>query len=211
MSTNKIFWFGILGVLFFITATVLGGLQFNNYSHLQQLISESYAIGTPNGLCLRIFGFFPSGLFMTLFAFYAIRILPKAKLTTIGFIGFGVFYGIATIVVSVFPCDVGCNKELINPSISQLIHNISGALTYIIVPFCLILIGVTAKKWNNGKAFSTLSVLCGIVALLFFILFMNNLQGGYIGLYQRIIEASILFWVVNAAFYIKRNTQQESI
>ena len=209
MSANKIFWFGILGVLFFVFTTILGGLLFANYSHIQQLISESYATGTPNGFYLRAFGFFPSGLFLALFAFYSISVLPKSKLTTIGFIGFGVFYGIATMLVSVFPCDVGCNKELINPSISQLIHNISGGLTYLLVPFCIILIGATAKKWSNGKAFSTLSILCGITALLFFIFFMNNLEGNYVGLYQRIIEVSILFWIVNCAFYIKHNSNNK--
>jgi Protein of unknown function (DUF998) len=208
MSANKIFWFGILGVLFFITATVLGGLNISNYSHIQQLISESYATGIPNEIYLRAFGFFPSGVFITLFAFYAMRILPKSELTTIAFSGFGIFYGIATIIVSVFPCDAGCNTELIDPSISQIIHNISGGLTYIIVPICLILIGVKARKWKNGKTFSILSIIYGIIAILFVLIFFKNIEGNYIGLYQRIIEASILFWIVNIAFYIKHNTQQ---
>ena len=31
---------GISGVLFFVSATILGGLQLENYSHVSQLISE---------------------------------------------------------------------------------------------------------------------------------------------------------------------------
>jgi hypothetical protein len=47
MHGIKASWFGLLGVLFFISATILGGWQFPSYSHISQLISESYAIGTP--------------------------------------------------------------------------------------------------------------------------------------------------------------------
>ena len=83
MNTNKIFWLGILGAVFLIITTILSGLLFPNYNHVEQFISESYAIGTQNGIYLRVFGFIPSGIFITLFAFFAIRILPKSKLTTI--------------------------------------------------------------------------------------------------------------------------------
>jgi len=62
--------------------------------------------------------------------------------TKIGFCGLGIFYGIATIIVGLFPCDKGCNKELIDPSVLQVIHNLTGLLTYIFVPISIILIGV---------------------------------------------------------------------
>jgi len=53
MYEMKAAWFGLLGVLFFISATILGGWQFPSYSHISQLISESYAIGTLYGHQLR--------------------------------------------------------------------------------------------------------------------------------------------------------------
>ncbi len=208
MNTNKIFWLGILGAVFLIITTILSGLLFPNYNHVEQFISESYAIGTQNGIYLRVFGFIPSGIFITLFAFFAIRILPKSKLTTIGLLGFGIFYGIGTIMVSIFPCDAGCNKEFIDTSLSQHIHNLFGAFIYLITPVCLILIGVKAKDWINGKTISTISILCGSIAVLFVMILMSSLEGNYIGLYQRIIEASILFWMVNLAFYIKNYKHQ---
>ncbi len=207
MKTNTIFWFGILGVLFFVITTLVGGFLFPNYSHIQQLISESYATGTENGFYLRIFGYFPSGLFLTLFAFLTLRILPKSKLTTTGFLGFGLFYGITTIIVSIFPCDEGCNPEFINPSISQIIHNISGGLTYIIVPISLILIGISLKHYKNGKLISKLSIFCGLLAIVFVMVLINIPNANNIGLYQRIFEGTILFWVVNCALYIKRYSQ----
>jgi hypothetical protein len=208
MSTNRIFWLGILGVIFFIATTILGGLLIPNYNHVEQFISESYAISTQYGIYLRIFGFIQSGVFITLFAFFAIRILPKSKLTSIGLLGFGISYGIGTIMVSIFPCDAGCNKELIDPSLSQLIHNLFGAFVYLITPICLILIGAKAKNWINGKGIFTTSILCGSLAILFVMIFISSLEGNYIGLYQRIVEASILFWMVKFAFYIKHYKHQ---
>lgn len=90
---------------------------------------------------------------MTAFAFMAIKNLPKSRLTQIGFLGVGIFYGIATIIVSLFPCNKGCDKEFIDPSLSQLLHNLSGLLTYIIVPISLIIIGVSTKNGLKTNIF----------------------------------------------------------
>jgi len=207
MNKTLTFWLGIIGALLFTVASILGGFQLENYSHISQFISESYAIDTPYGIYLRVLGYIPSGLLIALFAFSAIRILPKSNLAKVGLVLFGVFYGIATIIVGVFPCDAGCNKELINPTISQIIHNITGAFTYLIVPVALILIGIVARQWTNGKTISILSFICGIIAIGFSLQLSSNPTGSLIGLQQRIIEGAILFWLFNFAFYIKNYSQ----
>ena len=203
MNKKTTFWLGILGALLFIVPTIFGGFQFQNYSHISQFISESYAIGSPYGIYMRVLGYIPSGLLITLFTFSVLKFLPKSNLLRIGLISFGVFYGIGGIIVGVFPCDIGCNKEFLNPSISQLIHNLSGALTYLIVPFSLILIGLSARKWSNGKSIFYISLSCGIIAFVFSFLLSNDPTGSYIGLFQRLIESSILFWLISFSFYIK--------
>jgi len=200
MNSIKASWFGILGVIFFVTATILGGLQFSSYSQISQLISESYAIGTTNGVHLRYFVFIPSGI---LIAFFAIKSLPKSKLTQIGFLGIGIFYGIATIIVSLFPCDKGCDKELVDPSLSQLIHNLTGLLTYMIVPICLIIIGIAARKWIDAKYVSYISIICGLTAMLFVSILSSELQSKFVGLYQRIVEGSILAFIITCSFYFR--------
>jgi|SRR5690554_252880 len=204
MNKKVIFWFGILGAIFFIVPSILGGFQFENYSHIHQYISETYAFNTPYGIYLRVFGFIPSGFFIILFSLYSIKFLPKNKLTTLGLIGFALLYGFGTILVSIFPCDMGCNKELIDPSFSQLIHTIVGGITYAFVPFCLILIGVVSRSWSQGKHVTLVSLVCGIVALIFTLILSSNPTGPYLGLYQRIIEASNLTWMLTLAFYIKK-------
>lgn len=203
MNGIKASWFGLLGVLFFISATILGGLQFSEYSHISQLISESYAIGTPYGLQLRYVGFLPSGIFIAAFAYYAARVLPKSSLAKLGFAGLGVFYGIATIIASLFPCDQGCDKELVDPSLSQVIHNLTGLLTYMIVPICLLILGIAARKWANGTYVSYLGIACGLTAILFVGVLSTDLHSKVVGLYQRIIEGSVLVWIVVCSFYLK--------
>jgi len=193
MSRTTTYWLGILGVLFFIVPAILGGFQFENYSHLHQFISESYATGTPYGEQLRFFGYVPSGIMMALFAFLAPRYLPKSKRTKIIFWLVAIFYGFGTVMVSLFPCDEGCNRELINPSISQLIHNASGAFTYLIVPIALIIIGIHAKSWTHAKSYSSTTLICGVIAIIFAFLLFANPNGNYIGLYQRLAEGSICF------------------
>ena len=150
---------------------------------VSQLISESYAIDTEYGIILRIFGYIPSGILITLFCFLGVKYFQPSILIKIGFYGIGIFYGLATLVVGIFPCDSGCNKALIDPSFSQLIHNFTGLLTYLFVPFLMILLG--------------------IVSFLLLCVISSDLTSEYIGLYQRMIELVFVFWIIFCANEIK--------
>ena len=68
MSRAQTCWAGISGVGLFVVTCVLGGWQFEEYSHISQYISETYAMGTPHGKLLRFLGFIPSGLLLATFA-----------------------------------------------------------------------------------------------------------------------------------------------
>ncbi|MGK0386432.1 MAG: hypothetical protein ACI849_001048 [Patiriisocius sp.] len=203
MSNKLLFFIGIIGVSFFGLASILGGFQFENYDPISQYISETMAIGTPYGKTLRLFGYIPSGILLTLFSYGAYTKFPKTNLTTFGFWGLAIFYGIATIVVAIFPCDQGCNKELINPSISQLIHNLTGLLTYIFVPISILLIGIGLRKSKNYLQLSNIGVLLGILCIVFVSILSDPLTS-YAGLYQRIIESLYILWIIACAIYIKK-------
>ncbi|MEL6918290.1 MAG: DUF998 domain-containing protein [Bacteroidota bacterium] len=205
MYGKTIFWTGIIGVLWFVITVVLGGLQFDGYSHIHQYISESYASGTRYGVYLRYVGYVPSGLLIAFFAFLAPKAVPGSRLTRMGFWSVAVFYGLGTIIVSIFPCDMGCNPELINPSISQLIHNLVAVLIYMTVPLSLVVIGIRSKDWPQGKTISLVTLLSGLLAACFVFVLFSDPKGNYVGLYQRIIEASILLWIVCFCLYIKKN------
>jgi hypothetical protein len=174
MTNKSTFLIGIIGVSLFLLPSIVGGILINNYSLTSQLISESYAIDAEYGIFLRAFGYIPSGILISLFCFLGFKHFQPSKLTKIGFYGLGIFYGLATIIVGLFPCDSGCNKEFIDPSISQAIHNLTGLLTYIFVPISIIVIGVGLKKLSNHNRLSIQAITYGIISMLFvFILFSD--------------------------------------
>ncbi|RNC91935.1 MAG: DUF998 domain-containing protein [Allomuricauda sp.] len=206
MKQNSIiFWTGILGVFLFVGSTVIGGYLLPGYSHISQFISESYALGTPHGESLRKFGFIPSGIFITVFSFVYPKVLPRTKMLTYSFYGLGIFYGFGTIFTSIFPCDLGC--EMNEPSLAQLLHNLMGFLTYLIVPLCLILIGIKLKNLKNYALFALISLVMGGIALLFVWILFAEPNANFKGLYQRIVEGSILFWILYAAKHVLKSTR----
>ena len=203
MNNKLTFLIGIVGASLFIISSVLGGLLIDNYSIISQYISESYAIDTEYGMVLRTFGFIPSGIFIAIFCFTGVRFFAPTKLLNIGFYGIGLFYGLATVVVGMFPCDSGCNKDFIDPSTSQLIHNFMGLLTYLFVPILIILIGLELKKIEKNTVFYLQSIVLGVISFLFVSVLFLNSNSKYIGLYQRIIELVFILWVVFCAIAIK--------
>lgn len=209
MNEKVVFWTGITGVTLFLVASILGGFQFDNYNPLSQYISETYSVDTPYGRLLRYFGYIPSGLFLTVFAFSAMKTFPKTSLVKVGFLGLGIFYGVATVIVGIFPCDKGCNKEFVDPSISQLIHNVTGLLTYIFVPLSIIAIGIGLRHYKKQNKLSTIAILCGLNCMVFIGLLLTDPLAKYVGLYQRIVEGTFIIWVVVCSFFIKNSNQLE--
>ena len=207
MNRKTIFWIGILGVTLFSVASIIGVFQFDNYNPLSQYISETYAIDTPYGKALRFFGYIPSGLLLTIFAFFGLKEFPKSNLIKIGFLGLGIFYGLATIIVGIFPCDKGCNKELIDPSISQLIHNLTGLLTYIFVPLSIIAIGIGLRQLKTHFGLSKIAIFCGLNCILFIGILLSDPLTEYAGLYQRIIEVTFIIWIIVCSLFIKNSKQ----
>jgi len=204
MNNKAIFLTGISGVILFIATAFVGGLLIDNYSVTSQYISETYAIDTEYGWSLRVFGYVPSGILFTLFCFLGVKYLPSSAWIKTGFYGVGLFYGIGTIIVSIFPCDSGCNPDYINPSISQVIHNLSALMVYVFVPMSILITGLGLKKFSNYKKLSLISIALGILSFGFVYILSSNLQSEFVGLYQRIIESLILFWILLCAFQIKQ-------
>jgi Protein of unknown function (DUF998) len=182
---------GILGVFLFVATTLIGGFSYPHYNHVAQFISELYAVDAPNADALRFYGYIPSGICIVLFAFFLNAILPKSLGKTIGCVLFGFFYGFGTILCSLFTCDAGCNPKLIDPSLSQLIHNGIGLLTYLFVPIALLCIGIS----NRSKLFfSNYTITTAVFS--FTVILILDVQSPLKGLIQRLIEGSFLLWML---------------
>ncbi len=210
MNKKLVGTIGILGISFFCVAAILGGLTFADYDPISQYISETYAAGTPYGEELRFFGYIPSGILLTIFFLAAPNKFPKSAMIKLGFWGLAVFYGLATVLVAIFPCDIGCNRELIDPTISQLIHNLVGASTYLFVPVFLLLIGIGLRLSKKYNRLSVISFVCALNAFLFVIMLADPLTM-YAGLYQRIIEGTFVVWIIICSIFIKNSTQSEIV
>ena len=78
-----------------------------------------------------------------------------------------------------------------------------GLLTYLIVPACVILIGIAARKWSNAKYVFYTCIVCGIIAVLFVGILSGDMDSKFAGLYQRIIEGAVLAGIVVCSFYLK--------
>lgn len=206
MKRQVIFWAGFSGAFLFILASILGGLQIEGYNFKSQFISESYATGIPNSDYLRML-FVASGVLLAIFGFMTAAIIKNSIGLKISFVLFAILYGLGTVSTGFFPCDFGCPTEG-DISLSQFIHNTSGFFVYAFVPFCLIGIGLTSKKHNDMSKLSKVSLICGVLSFVFVVLLFGDPTGPYIGLIQRIIEGSILFWVVVAALHIRRTKNQ---
>jgi len=206
MKIQVAFWSGVLGALLFVITSVLGGLQLEGYNFISQYISESYATGVPHSEYLRRLFIF-SGLLLALFGFMAPFALKTGKSIKASFFLFAIFYGLSTVTTGFFPCDIGCPSDD-EVSVAQFIHNTVGFLTYSIVPFCLIAVGLASKKRFDLSKLSKVSLICGGLALAFVVVLFGDPQGAYIGVFQRIIEGSILFWVMVTAFFIRNIENQ---
>lgn len=204
MPTSKAFWTGITGVAVFILTTAIGGFVHPNYSHTAQFISELYAVDAPHANALRYFGYIPSGLLLLLFSFFAVKEAPKSATATIGFIGLGLAYGLGTVICGFFNCDAGCNPEFINPTLSQIVHNLMGFLTYMLTPIAIFITALGMRKWKNGKVISKLGLVLAFTSFCFAGVLNSDLNSPYKGMTQRLIEGSILLWIAACAFYLQK-------
>ena len=194
---------GFIGSSLLVFTLIFGGLLIENYDITNQFISESYAIDTKYGVFLRLLGYIPSGIIIALFCFLGEKYLETKLVVKIGFYGIGIFYGLGTTVTGIFPCDSGCNKELLDLSSSQIIHNIAALLMYLFVPFFIILIGLAIRKTKIW--FSIKSILLGLISSILVYLFGLNLLVEYAGLYQRAIEIIFALWTILCAYEIKKH------
>lgn len=203
MERRLVFLSGTIGVALFVLTTVVGGALFPGYSHVEQLISESYAHGTTYGPWLRFLGYLPSGALFAVFAWAATRVFAARKYTLIGFAGIGIGYGLGTVLAAFFPCEAGCQMDGSASSISQMIHNLSGLLTYLVVPAALVVLGVRLRKRPGLERLGWSALACGFLATFGFILLIEISDTGYVGLAQRFTEGCILWWITACALHCK--------
>ena len=190
-----------MGATFVVLLTWIGGLGFPNYSHLSQFISELGASGAPHEFWVRFAGFLPAGLLLWIFVWSAFKTLPRSKLSSFGLLGIAA-YAAGYVVAAFFPCDFGCRPQ--NPSRAQIIHNLVGLVGYLLAPLAIAALASAARNWPGAHRLPVLGSLAAALSLAGLL----TLSPGspLVGLSQRVIEASVLLWVLACALYVHRRS-----
>ncbi len=205
MIKKLAFLFAVLGALAVLFLVVVGGAFFPNYSHASQFISELGANGAPYAHLVNFAGFLPAGVFICAFSYLAWMTLPHSKATTLGLLGVAL-YAFGYIVAAFFPCEAGCRP--VQPSLSQAIHNLLGLVGYLTAPLTLVLLGWQARSWPRA---THLFILGGVGGILTFLgLIFLTPEFAYVGVAQRVIEGSMLTWVVVCGGYINRHNAADA-
>jgi hypothetical protein len=189
----------LLGALAVVLLTVIGGATFPGYSHASQFISELGAAGAPHAGLVNMAGFLPAGTLVCAFAALAWKALPRSGGTTVGMLGIGLF-GFGYLVAAYFPCDAGCRPG--EPSIAQLVHNMLGLAGYLTAPLVLALLGWQARSWPGAGVLPVLGFAGAVGA--FVGLALLSPEFAYVGVAQRVLEASVLVWIVACGIYVSR-------
>lgn len=189
---------GLLGVAWLVAMVVVGGASWEGYDHVAQYISELGANGAPYGWQVSWLGFLPIGILTCAFAVFAWMAAPRSVLATLGFVGVFLF-SIGYVGSAFFPCDFGCRPD--NPSYSQVMHELVGLSGYLFAPLTLLLLGLAAWKWPGAVWLSILSFVAAAGALVGLSGIVDQ-EAPQVGLYQRVLEASMLSWVVACALYL---------
>ncbi|MCF8506697.1 MAG: DUF998 domain-containing protein [Caulobacter sp.] len=197
MIRTLAFWAAIIGAGLLVLMTVAGAAAWPGYSHVSQYISELGATGAPHGRLVSLGGFLPIGVLLMTFAVLAALIPPRGVLKTLGCIGLFLF-ALGYLGAAFFPCDFGCRPE--TPSRSQVMHMAFGLAGYILAPLTLAVLGVASRKWPGAKGLFPLGLACAVVAGIAFFSMADPLAG----LFQRVLEGSVLLWIVAFAVYLRR-------
>ena len=197
MIRTLAFWTAIIGASLLAIMTVAGGAAWPGYSHVTQYISKLGATGAPNGRLVSLGGFLPIGVLLMTFAVLGALIPPRGVLRTLGFIGIFLF-ALGYFGAAFFPCDFGCRPQ--TPSPSQVMHRAFGLAGYVLAPLALTALAIASRKWPGQGWLFPLGLVCAVVAGVAFVGMVDPLAG----LFQRVLEASVMLWIVAFAVSLRR-------
>lgn len=189
---------GVLGAAWLVAMVLIGGAAWDGYDHVGQYLSELGAAGAPHGRHVSWLGFLPVGLLICAFAFVAYLAAPRSVLSALGFVGVFLF-SIGYVGSAFFPCDFGCRPD--TPTFSQVMHELVGLPGYLLAPLTLLLLGLAAWKWPSARWLAILGFGAAAGALVGFGGLMDP-ESPTAGLYQRVLEASMLSWIVGCGLYL---------
>lgn len=191
---------GLLGVVSAVLAfafPVIFAAMDPSYDPARDFISELGAVGAPNAALVNSYGFLPPGIAMGLFAILAWMAVPRSWSAFIGFVGVFIF-AIGYVGAAFYPCDAGCRPA--NPSFDHIMHSLTGGPGYFLAPVFMASFAVAARGWPGGTWLSPLAAAGATLSVLGLVNFLPEPPTA--GLWQRVLEAGVLTWILACGCYL---------
>ncbi len=195
MNLNYIKYLPAISFLWLSATVLIGGINYPNYNHISQFISELGANGAPNNIIVNYLGLVITEVFLIIYFTILLRCYKLNNFSKIG-IYLLLFYCYFLVVAAVFPIEYEFSTETY--SISQKIHTVAGGLAYLMGIVGIIFISFGYDRMNYQKKLLPYGVALGLVSLLCFVLL--NIENGLQGLFQRILEISVYLWLIIFSF-----------
>jgi hypothetical membrane protein len=164
------------------------------YEWREDFLSELGALGAPHAALMNYGVFLPVGVLWAVATILLWRSLP---IGAAGATGAVLLFGntVSYVGAAFYACDPGCPSE---GTVSQFMHNLTGAVGYFLTPPALALLG--AHLVTKGRALAGFVTL-GVAALFSasFIVMLGKLDATDAGLWQRLTDYSLFVWMLFAA------------
>ena len=193
---------GMLAVMIYFVHVLLGGFLWEDYSHLQQPISDLTASGAPNrDILLHMTNIY--GVLALIFAlsFTAIESRKYHRLVFWGGVSF-ILMHIVSLSYGFFPQDLPGAET----TFAGTMHLV---VTALIVPFTILsplLIGLGFKKSKNSRTLGNFSVACGVLILILGgltgLFYANQLP--YFGLIERLNIGTLQIWTFILSYKVSK-------
>ncbi|MFW6014250.1 MAG: DUF998 domain-containing protein [Candidatus Nanoarchaeia archaeon] len=181
--------FGMLAPIISVVFIALLGWLRPDYSHINNMISELAAKGSPN-MHIGIFTMVFTGILLLLFVKGLYLKIPKNKYTK-GLVAAIAFFGILACMGSaVFPCELHGQEFDCPTKIHEIINGLAlGALS--LAPIMFIVGTKNAQAWKSLHKISYYIQIISLIALSLFIINPEEI----IGLLQRIYLGIHFLWI----------------
>ncbi|MHA2393505.1 MAG: DUF998 domain-containing protein [Promethearchaeota archaeon] len=140
--------FGIVGPVINTIVFIVLGYVYPGYNPISQFISELATSEAPHNYIMNIFGFNIFGLYLIFFGIGFYLTVKKHLLTTISMSLF-VVSGICIFLLSVFPCDVGCQSI----TFTGIGHNLLIRFPSVAMPIAIIISLYPIWKDHNWRKY----------------------------------------------------------
>ncbi len=197
---------GMAGPTVFVIGIVLAAALTPGYSHLSEPVSQLAAFGRPHP-AIQMTGFVVFGLSMVAVAFGLWRTLPTGIASRVGTILVGVG-GSNMVATGLFRADPMDQRV---PSVAGNVHMATAMVLFVSLILAFIVLGRGMRQRSRWAPLAPFSLVAGVSAFAFLAAFSFafELQPEWVGLWQRLLAATIVSWFVTVSWRLRRLASHE--